>query len=51
MAVLTWDGIGQKFYETGLDRGVLYQEDGVGVPWNGLTAVDEKFTATAPTPV
>ena len=24
MAVLTWDETGKKFYETGVDRGVLF---------------------------
>jgi len=51
MTVLTWDGVGQKFYETGLDRGVFYLEDGTGIPWNGLTSVEEKFTAGPSGPV
>ena len=43
---ITWDGTGERLWETGLDRGVLYKRDasGVypkGVPWNGLTAVTE----------
>lgn len=45
MAVLTWDGVGDRFYETGVDRGVLYiPTNGVydtGYAWNGLTAVTE----------
>lgn len=45
MAKLEWDKVGEKLYETGTDRGVLYvQEGGVyskGVAWNGLTAVTE----------
>lgn len=46
MAVLTWDQIGQRFYETGVDRGVLYVPDNAGVyntgfAWNGLTNVTE----------
>lgn len=41
MPVLSWDQIGSKFYETGIDRGVLYQSFGVGVAWNGLTSVSE----------
>ena len=46
MTVLTWDNVGERIYETGVDRGVLYQldEDGTyveGVPWNGLTTVTE----------
>jgi hypothetical protein len=39
MAMLTWDGVGSRTYETGVDRGVLYLSDGSGVAWNGLTSV------------
>jgi len=42
MTVLVWDAPGSKTYESGVDRGVLYLSDGSGVPWNGLTGVDEK---------
>lgn len=45
MAKLTWDDIGQKTYELGVDHGVLYvNEDGAypnGVAWNGLVNVNE----------
>lgn len=45
MAVLTWDQTGQRVYETGVDRGVLYIPNfGIydnGVAWNGLTAITE----------
>ena len=48
MAILAqWDKIGEHFYETGVDRGMLYQFDKDtnsfkdGVVWNGLTAVNE----------
>lgn len=41
MARLTWDNVGDRIYELGIDRGVLYLSDGSGVPWNGLTSVDE----------
>lgn len=51
MTTLAWDGIGQRFFETGLDRGVLYLSDGSGVPWHGLTAVDEKTIGAQATPV
>ena len=49
MAVLTWDQVGEREYETGVDHGVLYvrASDGSypeGVPWNGLTAVNESPT-------
>lgn len=38
---LTWDQVGERFYEVGVSNGVLYQDDGFGVPWNGLTSVEE----------
>lgn len=41
---LSWDRVGQRFFETGLDRGVLYPPTGDGVPWNGLIAVNENPT-------
>lgn len=44
MAVLEWDQVGERFYQAGLDRGVLYLADGTVVPWNGLTAVEDSTT-------
>lgn len=46
MAPLTWDDVGDKVYETGVDHGVLYIPDdagvyNTGVAWNGLTTVTE----------
>jgi len=46
MAMLTWDGTGDRLYETGVDRGVYYAMDddgnyGDAVAWNGLTGVTE----------
>lgn len=46
MPKLEWDKIGERTYETGVDRGVLYPVNdsgtyGTGVAWNGLTNVDE----------
>jgi len=43
---LTWDQTGEKKYENGISKGVLYKKDAtsgkwIGVPWNGLTAVTE----------
>jgi len=38
---LEWGTPGSKYYETGLDRGVLYVDGYPGVPWNGLTSVNE----------
>lgn len=46
MSKIVWDKTGERFYETGVDHGVLYpiESDGTypkGVAWNGLTAVTE----------
>lgn len=40
MARLVWSAVGERFYEGGVDRGVLYI-DNAGVPWNGLISVEE----------
>lgn len=46
MSKLTWDNVGERRYETGVDHGVLYIPDNAGaytngVAWNGLTSVNE----------
>ena len=46
MSRITWDTVGERYYETGVKMGVLYpiQTGGLynkGVAWNGLTAVTE----------
>lgn len=46
MSKLVWDKVGERVYETGIDRGVLYIPDNTGkysdgVAWNGLTGVSE----------
>lgn len=50
---LVWDQEGQKVYETGVDRGVLFpMVKGVysaGEAWNGLMSVDEKPSGAEPT--
>lgn len=43
MPTLVWDRIGDRVYESGLDRGVLYLPDGTAVTWNGLTSIIEKY--------
>jgi hypothetical protein len=43
MPVLEWDKVGERVYDTGLDRGVLYLPDGSGVAWNGLVSISEIF--------
>lgn len=50
MSALVWDQTGERIYESGVDRGVLYLPSGLGVAWNGLTSVVEE-TDTDVTPV
>ena len=55
MTALVWDATGEKFYETGVDRGVLYKPDSngnydEGFAWNGLTTVTESPTGAEATP-
>lgn len=43
---LKWDETGERLYETGVDRVVLYKQDSTGaypqgVAWNGVTAINE----------
>lgn len=44
MAKLEWDKTGSKFFETGIDHGVLYPNNGPGVPWNGLISIEEQVS-------
>lgn len=53
MSKLIWDKIGERFYETGVDHGVLYpiQTGGVyskGFAWNGLSTVTESPSGAEP---
>lgn len=52
---IKWDQTGERKYETGVDRGVLYpQVSGAypkGVAWNGLTAVTESPSGAEATPL
>ena len=54
MAKLVWDQPGERLYETGTDRGVVYPQDASGAypqgyAWNGLTAVSESPSGAEPT--
>lgn len=56
MSKIVWDKTGERFYETGVDRGVLYVQDDQGnypkgVAWNGLIQVTESPTGAEPTPI
>lgn len=41
MTKLAWDAVGDRIFEAGVDRGVLYPLGLSGVPWNGLISVDQ----------
>lgn len=41
MPKLEWNRPQDQVFEAGLDRGVIYVEDGPAVAWNGLTSVDD----------
>ena len=55
MAKLVWDQSGERFYETGVSKGVLYpMTDGAytkGVAWNGLTGVTESPSGAEASPL
>lgn len=51
--LLSWDGVGEKLYESGVDHGVLYIPNGSGVydtgfAWNGLVSVTESPSGGEP---
>lgn len=56
MTKLIWDKTGERYYETGVNQGVLYPQDetgaySTGVAWNGLTAVTESPSGAEPSPL
>lgn len=56
MSALTWDATGERMFEAGLSKGVLYKQEtsgtyGTGVAWNGLTAVTESPEGAESNPI
>lgn len=56
MAILTWDDVSKRLYETGVDHGVVYPQDANGAysngyAWNGLTAVTESPSGAESNPL
>ena len=54
MSKLTWDQVGERLYETGVEQGAIYPMTtsgtyGIGEAWNGLTAVTESPSGAEPT--
>jgi len=56
MAKLVWDKTGERYYETGVKKGVLYPQGSggtypKGVAWNGLISVAENPSGGEVTPI
>jgi hypothetical protein len=56
MAVLVWDDSGNRLFETGIDKGVLYPIGALGTyltgyAWNGLISFTESPSGAEPTPL
>ena len=59
--LIEWDKAGEKLFETGVDRCVLYvlkdtisdptDPYGPGVPWNGVTNISQSASGGEPTPL
>lgn len=55
MATITWDQVGERLYETGVDHGVLYLPNSIGsydkgYAWNGLVSVSESPSGAEASP-
>lgn len=50
MSAIVWDAVGERLFEIGIDRVVLYVDGSDGVPWNGVTEVSEKSSGGSATP-
>lgn len=44
MSRVEWNKPGERFFEAGVNQGVLYPRLGPGVPWNGLVSVAESVS-------
>lgn len=56
MAKLVWDQVGEKLWETGVDRTVLFPMSAgggydKGVAWSGITAINESPSGAEPTKI
>ena len=52
---IAWDKTGERYYETGVEKGVLFPVVGgtysKGVPWNGLISVSESPSGAEASPI
>lgn len=56
MSRIVWDALGERLFEIGLDRGVLYTlsndlEFTNGIPWNGLVRIEDESEGYEGTPL
>lgn len=56
MSTLVWDSTGERLFETGVSKGVLYPGTSnggyeSGVAWNGITAISESPSGAEATPL
>lgn len=55
MSKMVWDQITEKLFETGIEQVALYKQVGgaypLGVPWNGITALNITPSGAEPTPL
>lgn len=57
MPRLTWDGVGERYYETGVKNCALYvfnnstKAYGTGVPWNGISSITESPSGAESNPI
>lgn len=45
MTKLEWNRPGSRFFENGIDQGVLFVDGGPGIPWSGLIGLKNKATS------
>jgi hypothetical protein len=53
MAKIVWDAVGERKFEAGVSKAVLYKKTltdpyGLGVPWNGITAITDSPEGAEP---
>lgn len=53
MSKITWDGLGERIFESGVEKAVLYPFKNnaytKGIAWNGITAINENPSGGEPT--
>ena len=50
MAELVWGTIGERYFEIGVDRAVLFPKNQTGVAWDGIVSIEESISGGEPRP-